>query len=93
MVNSVHFFSSPYLMIYNTFCKLNANLEDVGLTLVNIETAFEGVQQQAVLCVIEQRKLSAINALVNDIDPFAFVIIGQVHEVAGKGFTLEREQG
>lgn len=33
MVNSVHFFSSPYLMIYNTFCKLNANLEDVGLTL------------------------------------------------------------
>ena len=68
-------------------------VQDVGLTLVNIETAFEGVQQQAVLCVIEQRKLSAINALVNDIDPFAFVIIGQVHEVAGKGFTLEREQG
>jgi uncharacterized membrane-anchored protein YitT (DUF2179 family) len=61
-------------------------VQDVGLTLVNIETAFEGAQQQAVLCVIEQRKLSAINALVNDIDPFAFVIIGQVHEVAGKGF-------
>ncbi|SFE45896.1 YitT family protein [Trichococcus pasteurii] len=68
-------------------------VQDVGLTLVNIETAFEGVQQQAVLCVVEQRKLSAINALVNDIDPFAFVIIGQVHEVAGKGFTLERQSG
>jgi len=65
-------------------------VQDVGLTMVNVETAFEGVQQQAVLCVVEQRKLPAINALVNQIDPFAFVIIGQVHEVAGKGFTLER---
>jgi len=68
-------------------------VQDVGLTMVNIETAFEGVQQQAALCVIEQRKLPAINALVNEIDPYAFVIIGQVHEVAGKGFTLERQSG
>jgi uncharacterized membrane-anchored protein YitT (DUF2179 family) len=65
-------------------------VQDVGLTMVNVETAFEGVQQQAALCVIEQRKLPAINALVNEIDPYAFVIIGQVHEVAGKGFTLDR---
>jgi len=63
-------------------------VQDVGLTMVNVETAFEGVQQQAALCVVEQRKLPALNALVNQIDPFAFVIIGQVHEVAGKGFTL-----
>lgn len=33
LVNTMHFFSSPYLMIYNTFCKLNINLEDVGKTL------------------------------------------------------------
>ncbi len=30
MVNTVHFFASPYLMIYNVFGKLNENLEDVG---------------------------------------------------------------
>ena len=30
MVNTVHFFASPYLMIYNAFGKLNENLEDVG---------------------------------------------------------------
>ncbi len=33
MVNMVHFFASPYLMIYNTFNKLNENLESVGMTL------------------------------------------------------------
>ena len=33
LVNSVHFFSSPYLMIYNTLGKLNPDLESVGLCL------------------------------------------------------------
>ena len=30
LVNSMHFFASPYLMAYNTFGKINENLEDVG---------------------------------------------------------------
>lgn len=33
LVNSMHFFSSPYLMAYNTFSKINDNLEDVGSTM------------------------------------------------------------
>ena len=33
LVNIVHMFASPYLMMYNTFGKLNENLENVGITL------------------------------------------------------------
>lgn len=33
LVNSMHFFASPYLMAYNTFGKINKNLEDVGATM------------------------------------------------------------
>ncbi len=33
LVNTIHFFSSPYLMMYNTFNKLNSNFEAVGKTL------------------------------------------------------------
>lgn len=33
LVNTMHFFASPYLMMYNTFGKLNPNLEAVGSTL------------------------------------------------------------
>ena len=33
LVNMVHMFATPYLMLYNTFGKLNENLEDVGTTL------------------------------------------------------------
>ncbi len=33
MVNTAHFMSSPYLMMYNSFGKMNENLEAVGQTL------------------------------------------------------------
>ena len=33
LVNTVHFFSSPYLMFRNSFGKLNPHLEEVGLTM------------------------------------------------------------
>jgi len=33
LVNLMHFFASPYLMMYNTLGKINPNLEDVGQTL------------------------------------------------------------
>lgn len=33
LANSIHFFASPYLMMYNTLGKVNPNLEDVGQSL------------------------------------------------------------
>lgn len=33
MVNIIHFIASPYLMMYNSFTKINGNLEEVGNTL------------------------------------------------------------
>ncbi len=33
LVNVIHFIASPYLMIYNSLCKINENLEDVAHTL------------------------------------------------------------
>lgn len=33
VANTIHFFASPYLMIYNTFSTLNRNYEALGLTL------------------------------------------------------------
>jgi iron(III) transport system permease protein len=54
LVNIIHFLASPYLMAYNSLCKLNGNLEDVGLTL--------GVSRFFVIkdCLIPQTKLTII---------------------------------
>lgn len=39
LVNVIHFIASPYLMIYNSMCKINENLEDVAHTM-GIKRAF-----------------------------------------------------
>lgn len=33
LANLMHFFASPYLLMYNSLCKMNRNLESVGQTL------------------------------------------------------------
>lgn len=57
MVNTVHFFASPYLMIYNAFGKLNENLEDVGHIL--------GVRRWRIIkdVIIPQSKFTIIEML------------------------------
>ncbi|MDE7453532.1 MAG: ABC transporter permease subunit [Clostridia bacterium] len=57
MVNTVHFFASPYLMIYNAFGKLNENLEDVGHIL--------GVRRWRIIkdVIIPQSKYTIIEML------------------------------
>lgn len=64
---------------------------DVGLTMLEIERAYEGLSQQAVLCVVENRKAYEITDAILTIDKTAFIIFGQVNEVRGKGFTIDRK--
>lgn len=33
LVNTIHFFASPYLMAYNSLSKFNANMEDISMSL------------------------------------------------------------
>ena len=43
-----------------------------------------------VLTVISARELSKLNQFVMDIDQNAFVIISQVNEVRGRGFSMQK---
>lgn len=70
-------------------CRLLEDV-DVGVTLLHIETGLESREQNAVLCVIPNRKLHDINKMIQEIDAKAFMTISQIHEVKGRGFTLER---
>ncbi|MGF6989936.1 uncharacterized membrane-anchored protein YitT (DUF2179 family) [Lachnospiraceae bacterium PM6-15] len=63
---------------------------DVGVTMVAIESGFDKKEMKGVLCVINNRKLYAINELIREIDPQAFVTISRINEVRGRGFSLER---
>lgn len=64
---------------------------DCGVTLLNIETGYEGKQQKAILSVVYAQKYPIIRDVALKIDPQAFVIAADVTNVNGVGYTLERK--
>lgn len=61
-----------------------------GVTMMCIETGLTNQEQRGVLCVIPPRKLFAATELIRSVDPNAFLIITQIKEVRGQGFTEKR---
>lgn len=66
LVNIVHFFASPYLMAYNTFNKMNKNLEAVGDTLgiKRIYIFKDVILPQTRMTLIEMFSYLFVNAMV-----------------------------
>ena len=67
------------------------NRMDRGTTLLLIEGGHLRKASYAVLTVVSGRELSKLNELVIGLDSNAFMIINQVSEVRGRGFTLHKE--
>ena len=63
---------------------------DRGTTLLKIIGGYREEESWAVLTVVSGRELPRINDLVMGIDEQAFMIINQVNEVRGRGFTLPK---
>lgn len=64
---------------------------DRGTTLFLMEGGHLREASYAVLTVVSGRELTKLNDLVVGLDPDAFMIINQVNEVRGRGFTLHKE--
>ena len=81
-------------IISDKYLEINQKiLEDIdrGTTLFEVEGGYTRNETYAVLTVVNQRELFHVNELVHEIDPDAFIIIGQVKEVRGKGFTIGKD--
>ena len=63
---------------------------DRGSTLIHAETGFCRNNNPMVLTVVSTRELSKLNQFVMEIDPNAFVVISQVNEVRGRGFSMQK---
>ena len=61
---------------------------DRGSTLLQAVTGHLGREQMVILSVISPRELPRLTQMVTAIDPKAFVVVAQVNEVRGRGFTL-----
>ena len=59
---------------------------DRGVTILHGQGAYTGAAKQVLMCAFKQREIAAIKAAVKDIDPDAFLIVCNAHEVLGDGF-------
>ena len=58
-----------------------------GTTYLYGEGAYTGKQTKVVLVAIKRQQLAELKELVTDIDPNAFVILQEAHQVLGDGFA------
>ena len=65
----------------------------VGVTMLDVETGYDRLQQKAVLSVVYARKYPEIREAVLAIDCKAFIVTSEVTNVNGKGYTLHRYDG
>ncbi len=75
---------------YERINRLIAERLDCGTSLLHMETGYLHKEQDMILAVIARRDLPRLNQLVMDQDPEAFMIINQINEVRGRGFTMKR---
>ncbi|MCL4549065.1 MAG: YitT family protein [Bacteroidetes bacterium] len=57
-----------------------------GVTAVNTRGVYLNVQREMLLTVVPLREVTKLVDVVKEVDPTAFVIIYNVHEVLGEGF-------
>jgi uncharacterized membrane-anchored protein YitT (DUF2179 family) len=57
-----------------------------GATGIMARGLYSGEPREMVFTVVSRREIGALKALVNAVDPKAFVVIADVHEALGEGF-------
>ncbi|MOA46143.1 hypothetical protein D3C78_1686220 [compost metagenome] len=62
---------------------------DRGVTLIPAKGAFSGMQKEVVYCVVQRQEIRRLKTIVRRIDPRAFIVINEVHDVLGEGFKEE----
>ena len=57
-----------------------------GVTIMDGKGGYSGEEKFILLCVVTRAEIPHLIALTRELDPRAFLIIGQAHEVRGEGF-------
>jgi len=60
-----------------------------GTTLLQAQGGFTGDNKQVVYCVVGREEVHRIQEMVHAIDKSAFVVVNDVHEVLGEGFSYK----
>lgn len=59
---------------------------DRGVTILQGQGAYSGAEKKVLMVAFKQRQIVALKRTVKEIDPAAFLIVCEAHEVLGDGF-------
>ena len=59
---------------------------NLGVTMVDSHGGWNGDEKQMIMCAFKRAQIVAIKKSVTNIDPAAFIIVCEAHEVLGEGF-------
>ncbi|NLJ40438.1 MAG: YitT family protein [Clostridiales bacterium] len=62
---------------------------DRGVTLLHGRGAYTNKEKDVILCITDRIQTARLKGIINEIDPEAFVLVTDVREVMGEGFTLD----
>lgn len=79
--------ASPDPIINEIFTRLRR-----GVTIMDGRGGYSGEEKSILLCVVTRAEIPHLKALTRELDPKAFLIIGQAHEVRGEGFLPMGEE-
>ncbi|MCL6444568.1 MAG: YitT family protein [Alicyclobacillus sp.] len=60
-----------------------------GTTLLQAKGGYTGQAKEVVYCVLSREEVNRVQNIVSHFDPRAFVVVNNVHEVLGEGFSYE----
>lgn len=63
-----------------------------GVTTLFGEGSFTEQKRNVIYCVVGRNEINRLKSIITSIDPYAFVAINHVHDVAGEGFTLDENK-
>jgi len=63
-----------------------------GVTVLEGTGAYTGAERPVLYCVITRAEVATLKAIVHEVDPRAFMVIGMAHEALGEGFRPLRLQ-
>ena len=64
---------------------------DRGVTILQGQGGYSGAEKKVLMCAFKQRQIVSIKRMVKELDPAAFIIVCDAHEVLGDGFREYRQ--
>ena len=66
---------------------------DRGVTILKGQGAWSGEEKQVLLVAFKQRQIVSLKRTVKELDPTAFLIVCEAHEILGDGFGEYKKDG